>query len=310
MDACVFIMDKDLARLPPLDALRGFVAAARHLSFTRAAADLHLTQSAISRQVQTLETSLGVTLFVRGVRSLSLTSEGMRLASAAEGWLAEYSRLAESMRQPGERPVLVTASIGISALWLVPRLSEFQLRHPGTEVHIAAGNRVVDLARENVDLALRYCADADTTADSTKLFGEVLFPVAHPSIAAGLHIDAETLPSLTLLDYPEPGYPWMGWDHWLSLIGLQGIRPRARLVFSQYDQVIHTAATGQGVALGRGVLVDPMIADGRLARIGCREFAVEGRGFWMIPAPRPMRPEVRRFVDWVQEAAGLSGPVP
>lgn len=298
-------MDNDLIRLPPLDALRGFVAAARHLSFTRAAEDLCLTQSAVSRQIQTLERALGVTLFVRGVRSLSLTADGMRLANAAEHWLAEYNRLADSMRQPGERPVLVTASIGISALWLVPRLSEFQLRHPGTEVHIAAGNRVVDLARENVDLALRYCADIDSTPDSVKLFGEVLFPVAHPSIAGNLHIDADSLPSLTLLDYPEPDYPWMGWDHWLSLIGLQGIRPRARLVFSQYDQVIHTAATGQGVALGRAVLVDPMIADGRLARVGCREFAVEGRGFWMIPAPRPMRAEVRRFAEWIREAAGV-----
>lgn len=299
-------MDNSLLQLPPLDALRGFVAAARHLSFTRAAAELCLTQSAISRQVQALETSLGVALFVRGVRTLSMTAEGSRLASAAENWLSEYARLADSMRQPGERPVLVTASIGISALWLVPRLGEFQQRNPETEVHIAAGNRVADLARENIDLALRYCADRDTTPDSVKLFGEVLFPVAHPSIAANLTIDATSLPTLTLLDYPEPDYPWMGWDHWLRLIGLEGVRPRARIGFNQYDQVIHTAITGQGVALGRAVLVDPMIADGRLARVGSREFAVEGRGFWMIPAPRPMRTEVRRFVEWVKEAAGLT----
>ncbi|MBL8444678.1 MAG: LysR family transcriptional regulator, partial [Zoogloeaceae bacterium] len=86
-------MDQTLLQLPPLDALRGFVAAARHLSFTRAAADLCLTQSAISRQVQALETSLGVALFVRGVRSLNLTAEGTRLAAAAESWLSEYARL-------------------------------------------------------------------------------------------------------------------------------------------------------------------------------------------------------------------------
>lgn len=298
-------MDKSLLQLPPLDALRGFVAAARHLSFTRAAAELCLTQSAISRQVQALEASLGVALFVRGVRTLSLTAEGSRLATAAGNWLSEYAQLAESMRQPGARPVVVTASIGISALWLVPRLGDFQQRNSDTEVHIVANNRVADLARENIDIALRYGADRDTSPDSVKLFGEVLFPVAHPSVAEHLTIDAVTLPQLTLLDYPEPGYPWMGWDHWLGLIGLAGVRPRARIAFSQYDQVIHTAITGQGVALGRAVLVDPMIADGRLARVGSREFAVEGRGFWMIPAPRPMRPEVRRFAQWVTEAAGL-----
>lgn len=299
-------MDQTLLQLPPLDALRGFVAAARHLSFTRAAADLCLTQSAISRQVQALETSLGVALFVRGVRSLNLTAEGTRLAAAAESWLSEYARLAESMRQPGERPVLVTASIGISALWLVPRLGEFQQRNPNTEVHIVASNRVADLARENIDLALRYCADRDVTPESVKLFGEVLFPVAHPSIARNLKIDATTLPTLNLLDYPEPDYPWMGWDHWLGMIGLAGVRPRARIGFNHYDQLIHTAITGQGVALGRAVLVDPMIADGRLARVGSREFAVEGRGFWMIPAPRQMRPEVRRFAEWVRDSAGLT----
>ncbi|MCK9988077.1 MAG: LysR family transcriptional regulator, glycine cleavage system transcriptional activator, partial [Azoarcus sp.] len=118
------------ARLPPLDPLRGFVAAARHLSFTRAAEELFLTQSAISRQVQALEDALGVALFVRGVRSLALTAEGARLARAAEAWLAEYAALADTLRPRCPRPVTVTASIGISALWLVPRLARFQARHP------------------------------------------------------------------------------------------------------------------------------------------------------------------------------------
>lgn len=296
-------MHSPLLNLPPLDALRGFVAAARHLSFTRAAAELCLTQSAISRQVHTLEDALGVSLFVRGVRSLSLSTEGARLASAAEGWLNEYARLAEALRQPGERPVIVTASIGISALWLVPRLRDFQHAHPDTEVHIAACNRIVDLARENVDLALRYCADRDAPAAAIKLFDDVIFPVGHPSIATGLVIDADTLPGLTLLEYNEPGFPWIGWDHWLASIGLDGIRPRARIGFSHYDQLIHAAATGHGLALGRAVLVDPMIDDGRLVAVGERRFPVEGRGFWLAPAPRPMRPEVRRFADWVRQTA-------
>lgn len=299
-------MHSTLLQLPPLDPLRGFVAAARHLSFTRAADELCLTQSAISRQVQTLEGALGVALFVRGVRSLQLTAEGARLAAAAEGWLAEYGRLADALRQPGERPVTVTASIGISALWLVPRLREFQQRHPATEVRIAAGNRIVDLAREDIDLALRYCADHDAPPQAIKLFGETVLPVGHPSIAAGLELTAETLPQLTLLDYDEPGYPWLGWEHWLAAIGLDGVRPRARIGFSHYDQLIHAAATGHGLAIGRAVLIDPLIEDGRLMPVGARQVAMPGRGFWLVPAPRPMRPEVERFADWVVESAGAA----
>lgn len=299
-------MHNPLLQLPPLDPLRGFVAAARHLSFTRAADELCLTQSAISRQVQALETALGTPLFVRGVRSLALTAAGSRLAAAAEGWLDEYGTLATALRQPGARPVTVTASIGISALWLVPRLRDFQARHPDTEVRIAAGNRVVDLAREDIDLALRYCADRDAPAGSVKLFGETLFPVAHPSVAAGLTLNAATLPQLTLLDYDEPGFPWIRWDHWLAAAGLESLRPRSRIGYSHYDQLIHAATTGLGVALGRAVLVDPMLEDGRLMAVGSERFTVEGRGFWLVPAPRPMRPEVARFAEWVKEAAGAA----
>ena len=296
-------MHSPLLKLPPLDPLRGFIAAARHLSFTRAAAELCLTQSAISRQIQALESALGVTLFERGVRSLSLTDEGTRLAAAAEGWLTEYVRLAESMRTPARRPVVVTASIGISALWLVPRLRDFQQQHPDIDIHTAAGNRVADLAREHIDLALRYCADRDAPAEATQLFAEILFPVAHPSVAHELDITAATLPQLTLLEYNEPGFPWLGWEHWLQAAGLEGVRPRTRIVFSHYDQLIHAAAAGQGLAIGRSVLIDPLIEDGRLQVIGSQRLPIPGRGFWLIPAPRTMRSEVQRFADWVVEAA-------
>lgn len=296
-------MHENAFRRLPLDPLRGFVAAARHLSFTLAADELHLTQSAISRQVQTLEAALGVTLFHRGVRSLQLTADGSRLAAAAAGWLDEYARLAAAMRPSGARPVTVTASIGIAALWLVPRLRDFQQRHPETEVRIAAGNRVIDLAREDVDLALRYCADRDTPAEAVKLFSETVMPVGHPTLAAGLELNAATLPGLTLLDYGEPGFPWLGWEHWLQAAGLEGVRPRTRIVFSHYDQLIHAAAAGQGLAIGRSVLIDPLIEDGRLQVIGSQRLPIPGRGFWLIPAPRTMRSEVQRFADWVVEAA-------
>jgi DNA-binding transcriptional LysR family regulator len=296
-------MHSPLARLPPLDPLRGFVAAAHHLSFTRAAEELFLTQSAISRQVQALEAALGVTLFVRGIRSLSLTPEGARLFAAAEGWLDDYARLADALRAAGPRPVTVTSSIGIAALWLVPRLTRFQALHPDIDVRLAAGNRLVDLTREGIDLAMRYCADRDAPPGAERLFGETVLPVACPALAAR-GLDRHTLPDTVLLEFDDPGYPWLRWQDWLAAMGLGDVRPRAMLGFNHYDQLIHAAVAGQGIALGRAELVGQLLADGRLGVIDAGRREVAGRGFWLITAPGVPRPEVARFAEWLRAEAG------
>lgn len=297
----------DNPRLPPLDPLRGFVAAARHLSFTRAAAELHLTQSAISRQVQTLEQALGVRLFVRGVRALALTPQGERLFGRADAWLREWGELARELRAGDRRrPVTVTASIGIAALWLVPRLLDFQARHPDIDVRLAAGNRMMDLAREGIDVAIRYCADRDAPDGARRLFGESVFPVASPNLGDGLVLCAATLPRLVLLDLDDVGYPWLRWDDWLAAIGLAGVRPQAVVQFNHYDQMIQAAAAGQGLAIGRAALVAPMLADGRLVAVGDARREVAGRGYWLVTAPGEVREEVRRFVGWVGERAGVA----
>ncbi|MBI4754824.1 MAG: LysR family transcriptional regulator [Betaproteobacteria bacterium] len=297
----------DTPRLPPLDPLRGFVASARHLSFTRAATELHLTQSAISRQVQTLEQALGVRLFVRGVRTLALTPQGERLFGRAEVWLREWGELAEALRAADRRrPVTVTASIGIAALWLVPRLLDFQARHPDIDVRLAAGNRMMDLAREGIDVAIRYCADRDAPPDARRLFGESVFPVASPAVGEGLVLCAATLPRLVLLDLDDVGYPWLRWDDWLAAIGLAGARPQAVVQFNHYDQMIQAAAAGQGLAIGRAALVAPMLADGRLVAVGDARREVAGRGYWLVTAPGEVREDVGRFVSWVLRQAGES----
>jgi len=189
-----------------------------------------------------------VPLFVRGIRSLALTPAGARLAIAADGWLAEYGTLADELRGPAARPVTVTATIGIAALWLVPRLSRFQDLHPDVDVRLAAGNRILDLAREGIDLAVRYCAERDAPAGAAPLFGESTVPVASPALAAR-RLDRDTLPDTVLLDFDDVRYPWLRWGHWLTTLGLDGVRPRAVLVFNQYDQLIQAAVAGQGVAI-------------------------------------------------------------
>ncbi|NMG15879.1 LysR substrate-binding domain-containing protein [Aromatoleum bremense] len=292
-------MHNPLRRLLPLDPLRGFVAAARHLSFTRAAEELFLTQSAISRQVQALEDALGVRLFVRGVRTLALTAEGARLARAAQGWLDDYAALADALRARGPRPVTVTATIGISALWLVPRLSRFQARYPDIDVRVAASNRVFELGREGVDLAVRYCADRDAPAGAEHLFGESVVPVASPVLAAR-PLDATTLPDTVLLDFDDPRYPWLRWSDWLAAMGLEHIRPRAVLVFNHYDQLIQAAVAGQGIAIGRAQLLDQLLADSRLQCVGGSPREIARRGFWLVTAPGAPRPEVARFAEWLR----------
>jgi DNA-binding transcriptional LysR family regulator len=301
-------MPDTFAKLPPLDPLRGFVAAARHLSFTHAAEELFLTQSAISRQVQTLEAALGVPLFVRRVRSLELTPEGARLAAAAESWLQEYARLAATLRAPTVRRVTLSASIGIAALWLVPRLVHFQARYPEIDVRLDATNRIVDLVRDGVDLAIRYCQDPAAPPGAERLFGESIAPVASPALAAR-PLDAETLSGSVLLDQDDRRFPWLGWDDWLAAKGLERIRPRARLTFSHYDQLIQAAVAGQGIAIGRTQLIGHLLADGRLAVVGHDLRAVEGRGYWLVHAPGSARPEVERFAGWLrEEAAAMNAP--
>ena len=259
-------MDNALARLPSLDLLRGFVAVARRLSVTQAAADLFLTQSAVSRQIRALEDHLGRPLFIRQHRALALTADGDRLYRLSDAWLTQLGAQIDALRQrTGLPPVTLTATIGAVSLWLLPRLGEFQAAHPGIDVRVSAGNRLVDLEREGVDLALRYGAAASQPPGALRLFDEQMLVVASPSLGLQPELEANDFNQITLLEYDEAARPWMDWTDWLASLGLSAAqaKPRARLAFSQYDQVIYAALAGHGVALGRAPLVAAMLADGR-----------------------------------------------
>lgn len=300
-------MDNPLRRLPSLDALKGFDAAARHLSFTRAAIELSLTQSAISRQVQTLEDQLGVRLFVRGVRKLTLTPEGERLHRAAANALADLAEVCAGLRAGQRRPrVAVSAAISIAALWLIPRLGSFQERHPEVDVRLSADNRTVDLAREEVDVALRYGPPELMPPDAMLLFDEVVFPVATPAIAAAFPRNPKPtdLAAVTLLTYAssEP-MPGLDWSPWLVSLGLEKARPKTLIQFNQYDQMIRAAADGQGLALGRGPLVRKLIDEGRLAPLMEARERIASRGYFLLRPSVETRPEVEAFIAWLIDEA-------
>lgn len=297
-------MNPDLRHLPPLDPLRGFVAAAHHASFTKAGEALFLTQSAISRQVQTLESQLGVSLFRRSTRQLQLTPQGEILYRAA---FAAFASLGDAVREIAapRRPagVTISTSIGFAALWLVPRLSGFQEAHPDIAVRLSADNRAVDLARDEIDLAIRYCAPGDAPAGSRKLFEEALLPVVGPGLRGQLPatagLDRATLGQLTLLAFEDAiAHPWFAWNTWLQPLGLDASQARGHLQFNHYDQCIAAALAGQGVALGREPLIRDHLADGRLSALAPLR-SVPERAYYLLTDATADEPAVTAFTAWL-----------
>ena len=300
-------MDKDPGRLPPLDLVRSFEAAARHLSFTRASQQLFVTQSAVSRAIQALEDHLGAKLFHRRHRALLLTEAGQELYRAASGALEQLSEACRRIRSAGDSgAVTVSASIGFASLWLVPRLSEFRERHPDIEVRIAAENEFSDLERQGIDVAVRYCPPRAVAPGTKKLFGEQVFPVCSPGLLKkGKWKTAEDLLRQVLLHFDDPHgrWPWLQWNVWFEVMRLKLPVPSGGLRFSHYDQLIRAAIAGQGVALGRSPLVRDLIRQGKLAAPLASRTASSRAYFLLTAAGAGERESVRRFVEWLEEMA-------
>jgi len=296
-------------RLPSLDLLKGFEAAARHLSFTRAAEELFLTQSALSRQMQTLEEQLGLPLFERRHRQLLLTEAGQMLQTTAKAVLDELIQAVAAIRRDqAAQPLTVSTNQPFASLWLIPRLSRFRERHPGIDVYISADNRIVDLERERIDLAVRYCSETMAPPGSPRLFGERLVPVCSPGLAADRSRplkQPEDLARHILLhiDDERGRFTWLNWSVWLAAIGIHQLTPAGSLRFNHFDQVIQAAVDGQGVALGRVPLIDNLLRQKKLVA-PFRNRYMTTRAYYIVRAEHAAaRPEAQAFIDWLQEEA-------
>lgn len=298
-------MSLPLVNLPSLDLVRGFVAVGRRMSITLAAQDLCLTQSAVSRQIHALEESLGMKLLVRGHRSIAFTPEGERLFRSADGAIQQLQDVIGELQGPGGRPmVTITSTMGITGLWLLPRLGGFLQAHPDIEVRISASDRTVDLKSEGIDLAIRYGPREAVPDGAERLFGEVLAPVAHPSLGLASLDGPEALEKHVLLEFDGPYRPWLKWSEWLASQGWEGAKPRGILRFNQYDQMIQAAVAGQGIALGRLGMVETMVADGRLGVLKLpRPGPRSDHAYWLIRAEADPKPEVLEVMAWIRDEA-------
>ena len=301
-------MREQRRNLPSLDLLRGFEAAARNLSFTKAAAELFVTQSAVSRQVKTIEDHLGVALFARRHRALALTEAGHELYRATAQALRLLTDAASEIRDRGAgRTLTVTATIGFASLWLIPRLTDFRSQRPDIDIRIAANNKMLDLEREGIEVAVRYCTPKAAPRGAIKLFGELVLPVCSPKSITRTAplVRPEDLRHHVLLHYERPDgiTPWLSWTVWLEVMQLQGLKPAGSLRFSQYDQTIQAAIDGQGVALGTTPLVRQLIKQGRLIAPLARKFDSSRAYYLVLSAAAAGRPEVKDFAAWLLRQA-------
>lgn len=299
-------MQNESSRLPSLDRLAVFDAAARHRSFTLAAAERFITQSAVSRQVAALEDELGVALFRRRHRALELTDDGRRLAEAVGRALGTVREALAQIRAPGRREVLsVTTTPGLASLWLIPRLADFVARHPGIDVRIDASYEPRALAADGFDLAIRYSPLKG--AEGSALFGESIVPVCSPrllrkgpALKSAADLARHTL--LQLHSMPGKGPP-LEWQNWFLAQGLAPVTPVATLSFTQYDAAVAAAVAGQGVVLGRRPLVDALLRRRELVA-PVKGAKASDQGYVIVVEPASARkPAVQALVAWLLEQA-------
>jgi LysR family glycine cleavage system transcriptional activator len=285
--------------------------AARHLSFTRAAAELFVTQTAISHQIRGLEEQLGVRLFRRLPRGLVLTEEGQRFWPPVHEAFGLIARATEELGRDRKAGALtVTALPSFAAKWLVPRLGRFRTAHPDVDLRLSASMELVDLARSDVDAAIRLGRGDYPGLRVDRLFGESLVPVCSPALLEGaspLRTPADLRNHTLLHDVDIAGiiFPQASdaWRLWLEAAGITDVDPAHGSFFEDASLQLEAAAAGQGVALGRTVLAAADLASGRLVVPFDLRLPFELAYFFVCPETVADRPRIAAFRSWLLEEA-------
>lgn len=285
-------------KLPPLNPLPSFEAAARLLSFSKAADELHVTHGAISRAIKTLEDQLGVLLFERATRAVRLTAVGEPYARAVREALDQLA-LATTLAtaRHSSTTLNVSTSDGFAGKWLVPRLYRFRRAHGEVDVRVSTTGALTNFLGDGIDVAIRYGGGNYPGLTTELLMGEEVFPVCSPRLLKGRHA-LRTPADLRHHTLIRDAYP-IDWAKWLASAGVKGIDPNRGLTFDSYTFAVEAAVQGEGVVLGRTMLVAGDLAAGRLVRPF--EHALNAySSFYLVYPPDAIRqPKVKAFRDWL-----------
>ena len=284
--------------LPPLEMFRFFEAAARHLNFTQAAKEMHVTHGAVSQRIKRLEEHLGTPLFRRSGRGMLLTDEGRRLLERVRAAISEIAEGVEAIR-PGDADRILTISTMpcFAAYWLLPRLADFNEHHPDIQVNIRAALSLTDFTRDGVDMAVRFGPGTWPGLISIKLYDEELVPVCSPELRGGRlpRVPADLLKAPLLHDERQP------WSIWFEAVGLDyrdtGQRPR----YSDSNLLLPAAIAGLGVALARASLVEADLAAGRLVQLFSRSVPTRYSYFIVYPPGSETSERIQVFQQWLLE---------
>jgi len=296
-------------RLPPLTALRAFDAAARHMSFARAAAELNVTPAALSFQIKSLEEHLGTPVFRRLNRAVELTEAGRALApGAADGFAALQAAWGAARRVEDRTSLNVTAGPAFTAKWLAPRLFGFVQAHPEIELRFMATLRLIDFARDDVDVAIRSGVPRAEPGLFTKpISNEWVAPMMSPRLARDYPTPAD-LAYAPLLHQEDTQFlkPAIDWPAWFMAAGLPA-PPEAGARFSQADHAIDAAVAGGGVVLGRCSLAEKDLREGRLVMPFDLALTTDAKYRFVCPEVQQKRPQVAAFLAWLEsEVADLA----
>ncbi len=284
----------------PLNAMRAFEASARHLSFTRAGLELHVTQAAVSQQVRALEERLGAVLFKRVSSGLVLTDEGLALLPVLADAFGRIEAVVKQFEGGHFHEVLTVGVVGTFAVgWLMPRLKLFRDAHPFVELRLMTHNNLVDMAAEGLDFAIRFGDGAWPAVHATRLLDAPLGVLCAPGIAARLRVPQD-LERETLLR----SYRTDDWRTWFARVGIEPGTLRGP-VFDSSRLMVEAAAQGAGVALAPSAMFERELRDGTLVRPFDTE--VDAGSYWLTSLKsKAATPAMRAFRQWITEAAGAS----
>ncbi|CVI19971.1 transcriptional regulator, LysR family [Agrobacterium fabacearum CFBP 5771] len=279
----------------PLNGLRAFEASARHLSFTRAAIELCVTQAAVSQQVKGLEKRLGVSLFQRLPRGLKITAEGEALLPTVTSSFDQMAITLDRIEAGQVRELLFLGVVGTFAVgWLLPRLMEFQKRHPFIDVRVSTNNNRVDMAAEGLDFAIRFGQGSWHGTDAFRLFEAPLSPLCTPKLAETLKSPADLADATLLRSYRS--------DEWATWFAAAGVTPVAQvnagIVFDTSLGMMEAALQGLGVALAPPSMFSRHLASGAIVQPF--PVTISLGSYWLTRLQsKPPTPAMRAFSDWM-----------